>query len=56
MKVILEILDQYDTNIDLIKYVWVSDFHGPVISALHLQEYMMDECHMWDNGSMRQKD
>ena len=32
MKVILWIMDQCDTKIDFIKYMWVSDlFRGPVI-------------------------
>ena len=47
MKVILDIMDQCDTKIDHIIYIsWSSDF------ALYLENYLMDEDHTLDNGSV----
>ena len=51
-------MDQCDTKIDLIKYIymsmtyisWSSDF------TLYLEDYFMDEGHTWYNGSVRHKD
>ena len=43
-------MKQFGIKIDLIKYI----FHGPVIFALYLQEYLMDECHIC--GIMNQCD
>ena len=58
INVVLEILIQYDTNIELKLYIyrpvtyisWSSDF------ALYLADYLMDKCHNWDIGSMWCKD
>ena len=53
MKIILDIMDQCDTKIEHIKlyrsvtYIsWSSDF------ALYLENYLMDEGHTLDNGSV----
>ena len=51
---IFDIMDQCDTEIDHIQYIymsvtyisWASDF------ALYLENYLMDECHTLDNGSV----
>ena len=57
MKIILDIMDQCDTKIDHINiyrsvtYIsWASDF------ALYLENYLMDEDHTLDNGSVWHKD
>ena len=58
MKVTLDIMDQCDAKIDHIKYIyrsltyisWCSDF------ALYLENYLMDEGHTSDNGSVWHKD
>ena len=54
MKVILDIMDQCDTKINHIKYIyrsvsyisWSSDF------VLYLENYLMDEGQTLDNGSV----
>ena len=43
-------MDQYDTKIDLLKYLWVSDLYSWSSDfVLYLQDYLMDESHTLDN-------
>ena len=56
MKFKLGIMDQCDTKIDLIKYMSVSVrptciFRSLVI-LLNILDYLMEDCYVWDNGSM----
>ena len=48
MKVTLDLMDQCDTTIDHIKYLYFmsSDF------TLYLENHLMDEGHTLDNGSV----
>ena len=58
MKIILDIMDQCDTKIDHIKYIyrWVTYISWSSDFALHLENYLMDEDHTLDNGSVWHKD
>ena len=57
MNIIVGIMDQCDTNIDsssiyrsMTYILWSSDF------ALYLEDYLMEKCFTWDNGSVWHKD
>ena len=53
MNIILEMLVQCDTNIDLNLYMQVSDFISWSSDfALYLEDYLMDKYHNWDIGTM----
>ena len=58
MNVLVGIMDQYDTKIKLIKYMWVSDLYFAVhlFCFISCQDHLMYECHTWDNGSVWHRD
>ena len=58
MNVIPGTMDQFDTKIDFVKYMWVSDLHFVVqwFWPSFCKTYLMDECSTWDNQSIWHED
>ena len=57
MNIILEMLVQCDTNVDLNLCIYVSDLYFMVGDfALYPEDYLLDKCHNWDIDFMWCKD